>query len=170
MFPSCLSFRFSVLAAHFQPSCQASITLKVVLGFCAHRGKEFEKWIQTEGGRKVILMIGFSTDGYVIQRGCRLTSPSLRLLISGMRKPALRTHCRTEPIRHVECPASSLHTSVPSLPPPAAVIEQRMRTLHLWTTMPHRRQSRKASNNSSNVGVRSLSRGDKLDVREENLG
>lgn len=44
-----LSFRFSVLAAHFQPSCQAFITLEAVLGFCAHRGKEFEKWIGMEG-------------------------------------------------------------------------------------------------------------------------
>lgn len=133
MFPSCLSFRFSVLAAHFQPSCQASrhpSLSRLSLGFVHTEGRNLRNEFRRRG-RKVILMIGFSTDGYVIQRGCRLTSPSLRLLISGMRKPALRTHCRTEPIRHVECPASSLHTSVPSLPPPAAVIEQRMRTLHL---------------------------------------
>lgn len=86
---------FSLLT--FNPRARHPSLSRLSLGFVHTEGRNLRNEFRRRG-RKVILMTGFSTDGYVIQRGCCLTSPSLRLLISGMRKPVLRTHCRTEPI------------------------------------------------------------------------
>lgn len=47
--------------------------LRLSLGFVHTEGRNLRNGFRRRGG-KVILTIGFSTDGSVIQRGCRLTS------------------------------------------------------------------------------------------------